>query len=74
MVKPQIWIHRGEFTGNMKMPTEEHWKQLEASYEKFILLYAKLAEETQSDILCIGTELKTFVNERPEFWTNLIQK
>lgn len=74
MVKPQIWIHRGEFTGNMKMPTEEDWKKLEASYEKFILLYAELAEETQSDIYCIGTELKTFVNERPEFWNDLIKK
>lgn len=74
MVKPQIWIHRGEFTGNMKMPTEEDWKQLEAAYEKFILLYAALAEETQSDMFCIGTELKTFVNERPEFWNKLIKK
>ena len=74
MLKPQIWIHRGEFTGNMKMPNEEGWKKLEASYEKFILLYAQLAEETQSDIFCIGTELKTFINERPEFWVNLIQK
>ena len=74
MVKPQIWIFRGEFTGNLKMPTEGDWKKLEASYEKFILLYAELAEETQSDIFCIGTELKTFVNERPEFWASLIQK
>jgi len=74
MVKPQIWIHRGEFTGNMKMPTEKDWKQLEVAYEQFILLYAALAEETQSDMFCIGTELKTFVNERPEFWNSLIQK
>ena len=74
MLKPQIWIWDGKFTGNMKMPTEEDWEKLEASYEKFILLYAELAEETQSDIYCIGTELKTFVDERPEFWGNLIQK
>ncbi len=74
MVKPQIWIRRGEFTGNMKMSSEQDWKRLEAAYEKFILLYAELAEETQSDIFCIGTELKTFVNERPEFWNGLVQK
>tara|TARA_B100000949_G_scaffold231794_1_gene244634 strand:- start:17937 stop:19067 length:1131 start_codon:yes stop_codon:yes gene_type:complete len=74
MVKPQIWIFDGQFTGNMKMPSEEDWKKLEASYEEFILLYAGLAEETQSDIFCIGTELKTFVDERPEFWNDLIQK
>jgi len=74
MLKPQIWIWDGKFTGNMKMPTEEDWEKLEASYEEFILLYAGLAEETQSDIFCIGTELKTFVDERPEFWNDLIQK
>ena len=74
MVKPQIWIFDGQFTGNMKMPSEEDWKKLEASYEAFILLYAEMAEETQSDIFCIGTELKTFVNERPEFWNDLIKK
>ncbi len=74
MVKPQIWVRGGEFTGNMTMRTEADWIKLEASYEKFILLYADLAEETQSDIFCIGTELKAFVNNRPEFWNHLIQK
>lgn len=74
MVKPQIWIHRGEFTGNLKMLTERDWIQFESAYEAFILLYAELAEETQSDIFCIGTELKTFINERPDFWNNLVQK
>lgn len=74
MVKPQIWIRRGAFTGNLKMLTETDWKQFEEAYEAFILLYATLAEETQSDIFCIGTELKVFVNERPEFWSELITK
>lgn len=74
MVKPQIWISRGAFTGNLKMLTEADWKQFEEAYEAFILLYATLAEETQSDIFCIGTELKVFVNERPEFWSELITK
>lgn len=74
MVKPQIWIWDGKFTGNMRMPSEEEWQKLEASYEAFVLLYAEMAEETQSDIFCIGTELNAFVEERPKFWDNLIQK
>ena len=74
MVKPQIWISNGAFTGNMSMPTKEDWEKFESSYEEFILLFAQMAEETQSDIFCIGTELKTFINERPEFWVNLIRK
>lgn len=72
MLKPQIWIRRGEFTGNLTMQTEAEWKKLEDSYSKFILLYADLAQETQTDIFCIGTELASFVKNRPEYWSHLI--
>lgn len=74
MVKPQIWIWKGEFTGILKMNTEADWKALEASYEKFIMAYAEMAQQTKSDIFCIGTELEQFVANRPEFWKKLIIK
>lgn len=74
MLKPQIWIWRGEFTGGLKMETEEDWKILEASYDDFMLSYAKLAQETKAEILCIGTELEQFVKNRPEYWEELIVK
>ncbi len=74
MVKPQIWIWRGEFTGHLKMESEDDWKKLEASYESFILEYAELAEEVNANIFCIGTELNSFVSARPEYWTTLIKK
>ena len=72
MIKPQIWISRGEFTGYLKMQDETGWKALEASYSKFILEFAQLAEDTKSEIFCIGTELEQFVEYRPEYWDNLI--
>lgn len=74
MVKPQIWIWRGEFTGTLKMKSEDDWKTLESSYDDFILTYARLAEETKAPIFCIGTELEQFVKNRPEYWKKLIKK
>lgn len=74
MLKPQIWISRGVFTGTLKMSSEEQWQQLEASYSDFILTYARLAEETKVPIFCIGTELEQFVINRPEYWKKLIQE
>lgn len=74
MLKPQIWIWRGEFTGNLKMNSELEWQTLEQSYSKFILLYAQLAQETNAEIFCIGTELEQFVMNRPDYWSNLILK
>lgn len=74
MLKPQLWVWKGEFTGNIDMKSEKDWQTLENSYEDFILLYAKLAEEMKVPVLCIATELHTFVQKRPEFWEHLIVK
>jgi hypothetical protein len=74
MIKPQIWVWNGEFTGLIAMESEENWKQFEASYESFILEYASLAQEINAEMYCIGTELHKFVAARPEFWNQLITK
>jgi hypothetical protein len=72
MLKPQIWISHGEFTGNLKMDSEENWKIFEDSYRNFILEFAKLAQEENIAIFCIGTELEQFILNRNEYWHNLI--
>ena len=72
MLKPQIWVWKGEFTGFIKMQSEADWKQFEGSYKKFIMTYASLAEELQLPIFCIGTELEQFVLARPNYWKGLI--
>lgn len=74
MLKPQIWVWRGEFTGNIEMNNESDWKAFETSYSKFILDYAQLAQDNNIDIFCIGTELEAFINQRPEYWFELIEK
>ncbi|OQD42526.1 glycoside hydrolase [Croceivirga radicis] len=72
MLKPQIWIRNGEFTGEFKPNTEAQWLALEKSYSDFILTFAKVAQESKVDIFCIGTELHRFVENRPEYWHNLV--
>lgn len=72
MLKPQIWVWRGEFTGHINMVNEENWEILEETYAKFILDYAALAEEVNAEILCIATELENFITNRPLYWDNLI--
>ncbi|MGB1268746.1 MAG: glycoside hydrolase family 113 [Flavobacteriaceae bacterium] len=72
MLKPQIWVSDGEFTGNIKMNSEENWQTFETIYADFILTYAKVAQNNGVAIYCIGTELEVFIKNRPEFWMNLI--
>ncbi|OSY87157.1 glycoside hydrolase [Tenacibaculum holothuriorum] len=74
MVKPQIWVWNGTYTGKIEMKSEEDWKQLETSYEKFIVSFAKTSEELKAEIFCIGTELEKFILHRPEYWKQLIGK
>ena len=72
MLKPQIWVGGGTFTGMIKMEKEEDWLLLEQSYTNYILDFASVAEEVQADIFCIGTELEGFIDHRPEYWKQLI--
>lgn len=74
MLKPQIWIRGGEFTGALEMKTEEEWQVLESTYKKFIITYAELAAETNVEIFCVGTELEKFVENRPTYWKQLIKE
>ena len=74
MIKPQIWVWGGKYTGYISMTSEENWKQLETSYTEFILMYARLAQEINAEIFSIGTELEKFVQQRPYFWKSLITK
>lgn len=73
MLKPQIWVRKGEFTGFLKMKSDEDWLTFEKTYSKFILTFAKVAQDTKTPIFCIGTELEQFVKARPEYWFNLIK-
>jgi len=74
MLKPQLWVWKGGFTGNIKMKSEEDWKILEKTYTDFILTYAKVAQDNNVAIYCIGTELELFIKNRSQFWSDLIQE
>lgn len=74
MIKPQIWVWKGEFTGTITMNNEKDWEAFERSYTKFILDYAKLAQTVNAELLCIGTELQRFIAKRPGYWNKLISE
>jgi len=67
MLKPHVWPHGGD-------PTKfepQSWENWFASYEKYLVHEATLAERIHAEWLCIGTEL-TRSESRPE-WLRLIK-
>jgi len=74
LLKPHVWVRGQGWTGEFKLENEEEWLIWEKSYEKYILNYAAIADSLDVDAFCIGLEFKHAVQERPEFWRNLINK
>ncbi|MCI0408481.1 MAG: hypothetical protein L0191_07950, partial [Acidobacteria bacterium] len=60
LLKPHLWVaewHDTVWTGEIKMKSDDLWRAWFASYRKFILHYAALAEKNGMDALAVGTEL-----------------
>ena len=72
MIKPQIWVSHGAYTGIIEMSNKKDWEKLEVDYRKYILTFVEVAEKEGVELFCIGTELKKFIANRPKFWKQLI--
>ncbi|NER14131.1 hypothetical protein GWK08_11815 [Leptobacterium flavescens] len=72
-LKPHLWLGKG-WRSNLRMANSKDWDNWFASYEKIMLHYATMAEQTGAELLCIGTELRTSVKTQPEKWRELIKK
>ncbi len=71
MIKPQVYMH-SDWVGNMDFDTEKEWNAWEESYRKYIITFAKIAAEHNTEMFCIGTEYKLAAQKREIFWRSLI--
>lgn len=74
LLKPHVWIRGGQWRGDLRMQSEEDWRAWFASYETFILHYARFAERVGIEALAIGTELHQAARDRPDDWRRLIRR
>ncbi|MEQ9422794.1 MAG: hypothetical protein RJQ09_00145 [Cyclobacteriaceae bacterium] len=72
MIKPHVWVRGDGWPGDYKLLSEADWKIWEQDYADYILTYAHIADSLQAEMLCIGTEFRHAVKERPDFWLALI--
>lgn len=71
MLKPQIWLRGGKFSGDIQFTNEEDFQAFWRAYRQWILHYARLAQRNGTDLLCIGTELQ-HLSAREKDWRKLI--
>ena len=75
-LKPHIWIYSasdGKWRSDIFPTNEKNWKLWQKNYREFILLYAKIAEQNNVELFCVGTELSRLAIEKADFWKTLIQ-
>ncbi len=74
MMKPHIWVSGDMWRSEIAMDSEKEWDLWFKQYGDFILHYAKLASQTGCAALCIGTELRESVIQKPDKWRELIKE
>lgn len=74
LLKPQIWLMDGTYTGHLDFKSDKEWASFEASYRTYLLHYLESDLCRSVDALCIGTEFENSVEKRPQFWKALISE
>lgn len=73
LIKPHFWLLNkgwaGDFDLSGKLKTE--W---ESNYKTYLLYLAKISDSLNVELLCIGTELKTYSQKHPDFFVSLINE
>lgn len=60
--------------GRIEMRSEQDWRRWFAGYERYLLPYARQAQEAGADLFCVGRELDRTVRQREADWRRLIAR
>ena len=78
MIKPHIWsrdFHNGEaWHGTIEQTSPEAHESWRKSYLRFILHHARLAQQTNAEALCLGTELISQTANHHDDWRTMIRE
>lgn len=74
VLKPQLWLGRGKWPGDVNMGSEEDWQAFFQHYYRWMRHYALMAEIHELDLLCVGVEFAQATLARPADWQQLIQR
>lgn len=73
MIKPHLWMSSG-WRSNISFEDKNDWNVWFTNYRKAILHYATMADKTNAKLFCIGTELRSSLEQKPNAWLQLIKE
>ncbi len=73
MLKPHVWSQNG-WIGNFNLKSDTEWQKWETDYRNYMLALTQIAIDENIEMICLGTEYRTAVKKRPDFWRKLIKE
>jgi len=73
MIKPHLWMSSG-WRSNINFEVKSDWNIWFSDYRKNMIHYALMAQKTNAELFCIGTELRSSLKEMPKKWLELIKE
>ncbi len=61
LLVPHLWVETGDWRGEIDPGDDAAWKRWATGYRRFLLAWAKVAEESGAEMLSVGVELRSWV-------------
>ncbi len=74
LVKPQVWLGHGSWSGFVEMKTQEDWDRFFDYYYRWIRHYAMLSEIHEAEALSVGVEFGKATLGHEEEWKTIFRK
>ncbi|PSQ95344.1 MAG: hypothetical protein BRD55_10785 [Bacteroidetes bacterium SW_9_63_38] len=74
ILKPHLWVSgydEAQDRSEIAFHRPAAWRQWARSYRRFLMVYARLAQQIDADLLVLGTELSQLSTTRPGYWRTL---
>jgi hypothetical protein len=74
VLKPHLWVggyDEAISRSDIAFRRPAAWRRWARSYRDFLMVYARLAQDVDADLLVLGTELSQISTTRPDYWRGL---
>jgi hypothetical protein len=61
MLVPHLWVESGDWRGYIDPKSDAGWERWAASYERYVLTWARVAQATHVEMFSVGVELRSWV-------------
>lgn len=74
LLKPHLWINRGDWPGDIRFESGKQWREWFSNYSEVAIHYATFAQENGIEMYSMGNELKGVTGREASDWRALVAR